>query len=543
MAVLSAVEITAWLANPRAIRGCLVEAGVRLFGAGADSTMYISSFSYTTGPSEVPANQYYESILNGGLKYTEKLDLEGVPALAIGDIELKNPNGEFDAWLDHTWINKPIKVYIGDPQWPRDSFFLIFDGVISDIDSRNKTFLNLKIKDKLARINTPINELAYSNVAPYPDSTNVTPYRNLTDPNSTIPDVPLCLLFGECFNITPVLIDTGNLIYLCHYGPIKGIVEVRDNGVPLSTSSYTVSLSTGTIKMLYKPEGAITVSLQGDNLSQPWDTFASGVTYRQTVGSIIHRLVTGYGKSVPDGTTGGATSTPSTERFQESDIDLTNFAAFETANPTPVGVFCSGRENLLLTCQQLANSVGAQLYVTRLGKLRLTKISVPPIGTPFVIDESHIKVNTFQIARRTAVQGSVKLTFCKNYTVQTGLLTRIPDEHKTWFAEPSATVLKADGPTITKYGLTALPVPQDTLLITQPPAYAEALRRLNLYKVPHNIYKFKGSSELLDLKLGDTVQLVNSRFGLTGAVDVGVGTVVSLQPDWSNCEVDVEVLV
>ncbi len=542
---LTAAEITAWLADPKAIRGCIAEATVRVFGAGSDSTRYLSSFSYTTGQSDTPANQYYEPIIKGGLQYTEKLDVEALPSLSVGDLELNNDSGEYDSWLNDNWVNKYIKVYIGDPQWPRDSFFLVFDGVISDIDSRSKGVLNLKVKDKLARLNTPINELTYANISPYPDSSNVTPYRNLTDPNSTVPDLGIPLLFGECFNISPVLIDTGNLIYMCNYGPIAGIIEVRDNGVPLSTSSYTEGLSTGTIKMLYKPEGQITISAKGDNVSQTWDIFPNGATYRRTVASIIHRLVTGYGKSVPDGTTGLPTTTPSADRFAETDIDLTNFTAFEndTTNYVPVGFYVTGKENLILTCQQLASSLGAQVYTTRLGKLRLSKITVPPTGTPIVIDESSIKVGTFQISRRTNIQGSVKLGFCKNWTVQTGLTTRIPDEHKQIFAEPSANVLKADGPTITKYSLTGYPTQQDTLLVTQPPAYAEASRRLDLFKVPHNIYKFTGFSELLDLKLGDAVQLINSRFGLTGDTGVGLGTVISLQPNWTTCQVEVEVFV
>jgi hypothetical protein len=543
MAALSAEQITAWLADPSARRGCIAEAGVRLVGAGSDSTKYISSFSYTSNPNDTPSNQYYEPIIIGGLKYTERLDVESFPSISVGDLELNNSSGEYDEWLDYTWVNKPIKVYIGDETWPRDQFFLVFDGIIADIDSRSRNSLNIKLKDKMARLNTPLFELTYSNIAPYPDVTNVTPYRDPTNPNSTTPDLSLCVAFGECFNITPILIDTGNLIYLCNYGPIKGIIEVRDNGVRLEENCYVESLSTGTFKMLYKPEGVLTASIQGDNVSQVWDSFAVGVTYRQTVGSIIRRIVTGYGKSVPNAITGGPTTVGSAERFTTGDIDTVNFAAFEAANPTPVGFFTNSRDNLLATCQSLASSIGAQVYTNRLGKLRLSKIAIPPIGTPFIIDESMIKRGKFQISKRTNVQGSVKLEFCKNYTNQTGLLSRIPDEHKEYYAEPCATVLVSSQESIAKYNLTGFPTPQSTLLITQPAAHAEATRRLNMFKEPHNIYKFTGSSELLDLELGDTVQLIHSRYGLTGIGNIGLGTVVSLQPNWMTSEVEVEVLV
>ncbi len=544
MPVLTDQQFTDWLNDPSAIRGTLIETDPLV--GGTPTIRYLSTINYTTSPTDSPSNISYDNIVIGGLKYTEKLNYQpsGSSGLSVGDIELDNPNGEISSWLNDIWTNRKIKVYVGDPRWPRDSFVLIFDGVVADIDTRSRTTLNIKIRDKLQRLNTPIFEMKYSDVAPYPDSSNVTPYTDPTNPISIVPEVFLPVVFGEVHNITPILIDTGNLVYIVNYGPTKGVIEVRDNGVPLQSNSYVFDATKGTIKMLFQPAGVLTCSIQGDNVSQSWDSFATGVTYRQTAGSIIRRLVTGFGKTLPDPVTGTPSTTPSPDRFVDgTDIDSTSFSTFEAANTQPIGIYSVSRENLLSTCQSIANSVGAQIYMSRQGKLKITKISSPPIGTPTIITESDMLFNTLQITDGTTVVGSIKLGFTKNWTVESGLLTNIPYDHKQLFAEEYSTVIKADYTTITNYSFTTYPPQENTYQITQPGAYAEADRRLNMYKEPHNVFTFTGFANLFNLTLGDTVQLISSRFGFNGDTGVGLGTVVSLQPDWTNGKIQVGVFI
>lgn len=545
MSVLTTQQFTDWLNDPSAIRGTLIE--VDPIVAGTPTTRYLSTINYTTSPADSPANIYYDSIVIGGLKYTEKLNYgpSTSAGLSVGDIELSNPNGEITSWLDDIWTNRRIKVYIGDPRWPRDSFVVIFDGVVAGIDTRNRGSINIKIRDKLQRLNTPIFELKYSDVAPYPDSSNVTPYTDPTDPVDIVPEVFLPVIFGEVHNITPIMIDTGNLVYMVNYGNTKGIIEVRDNGVPLEANAWTFDSTKGTIKMLFQPSGTLTCSVQGDNVSQSWDTFASGITYRQTAGSIIRRMVTGYGKTIPDPVTGTPTAIPSPDRFIDgTDIDSANFSAFEASNQQPIGFFSVSRENLLSSCQDIANSIGAQIYMSRQGKLRIIKIVSPPIGTPRIIDElADMMAGSLQISDRTTIVGSVKLGFTKNWTVETSLLTNIPYDHKQLFAEEYSTVIKADYNTINANNFTTYPPQENTYQITQPGAYAEADRRLSLFKIPHSVYSFTGFAPLFDLQLGDTVQILSNVYKMDGSAGIGLGTVVSLQPDWTNGKIQVGVFI
>lgn len=542
MLSLDTIFVKDWLESPTAIRGILVEVSVLKVGASTDSIRYLSSFSYTTSPSDSPANTEYESIINGGMKYTEKLDLFGNPILSGGDIEINNPNGEYDSWLLDTWTNRTINVYFGDPRWPRADFILIFSGVVSGVDSRNRNTINLQIKDKTQRLNTPISELKYADVAPYPNSSNQSAIHDPLDPLDTTPDVYLPTLLGEAHNITPVLIDAANGVYCINFGYIKGIIEVRDNGVPLSEESYEVDKTKGTIKILYPPAGVITISAKGDNLPQYWDSFPSGVIYRQTAGQLIRRLVTGYGKTVVDPATGQPTMIPSPDRFTDYDIDIDNFEQFELTHKQPVGVYSTSRENLLTICQQLASSVGAQLSMSRLGKLQLKSIVFPTANTTTrIIDGSNMLEKTLQIGSKTAIQGSIKLGFTKNWTVQNSLSTNLPYEHKVLFAQEYSTTIQSDAEVILANKLTAYPAQQDTLLLSQTDAFVEANRRLNIFKKVRTIYKFTGYAELLTLNLGDPITLINTRFGLTESN--GKGIVLSLSPDWVKSKIIVEVLI
>ncbi len=551
MTTLTAAEITAWLADPSAIRGTLIEVNVRLYGAGSDTTRYLSTFSYTTSPSDSPANTCYEAIVAGGLKYTEKMGVGTTPSLSVGDIELRNSDGELDSWLEDSWVNRSVKAYIGDVRWSRDKFFLIFDGIVSDVDSRNRNSINLKIRDKLQRLNTPITELKYEDVYPYPLGTNVTPVHNPLDPTNSIPQVAIPMCFGEVHNLSPVQIDPGNLGYIVHYGRVNDIIEMRDNGIPLSAGGYTLSATTGTITMNYMPAGQLTATIQGD---------APGGTFTSKIGPIIRNLVKNYGKVVPnpvapfgpttrDGSMisgsypnaplGHPVITPSTERFTDSDIDLTNFSAFESANTQDVGVYITGSDNLLSVCQQLANSVGAQLCMGRLGKLQLLKLKTPTVST-FEITEDDMVFNSLTVVSKVEIQGSIKLGYAKNWTVQQTILTNIPEDHRQLFAQQWLKVIATDAVTVNKYNLSTDPDQKDTLLLKQGDAQAEADRLLAIYKEPHKVFRLTGFSPLLDLKLGDEVTLTSTRFGLSAGK---LGTVISLQPDWQTAKVVVEVFV
>ena len=353
--------------------------------AGVDTTLYLSTKGYVSGAADTPANTVYMPAIAGGVQVTEEISLDGNAAMSYGDIELYNVSGERDAWLDYVWSNRTVKVYKGNLGAARSTFSLLFDGVVDDIGSSSRDRINLKIRDKLQRLNCPVSDAKLGGI-------------------TANTDVVLPLVFGEVCNITPLLTNPATLEYQVHNGAIESIIEVRDNGVTITT--FTANLTTGKFVLTAAPAGAITCSIQGDKPT----------TYANTISLLIQRLATAYGKA--------------TTRFISADLDTTNLATFESAHTQAVGTYLSGRENIITVMQDLAASVGAQVVITRAGKLALLQIAFPPSGTATALTNVDMVQSSLHIVRRMPVKSSVKLGFCKNWTVQTNLQTGIPESSK-----------------------------------------------------------------------------------------------------------------
>ena len=455
---------------------------------------YLSTVAYTTLPTDSPANRVYSPVVSGGVAFTETLPLDGSATLSVGDIELNNDDGLLDSWLDDIWVNKPIRIYIGDVSWVRADFRLIFAGIVDNINSRAANRLNISLRDKLQRLNTPVSETLLG---------GTTSNKNRL--------IPLC--FGEVHNVEPLLVDPATLKYKVHGSAIERLIEVRDNGVPVSVNE---SLVDGTFTLVAQQAGTITCSVQGDKPT----------TYSNRIADTITRLVTGYGKV--------------SDRLTTADIDTAQFAAFNTAHPQPVGVYLNDRSNVIEVCQQLASSVGAQISMSREGLLRLLKITLPATGTPLVVTPSDYVAKSLEIKERVDVKAAIKVGYCKNYTTQTGLNTGLPASHKDLFMQEYLSVTAKNQSVADTYKLNTEPVQTDTLLLTESDATAEANRLLTLWQQPRTVYKFVGYSHLLTVPLGQALTLVSPRFGLS---EGKTGIVVGIQSDWVSRRVTIEVLI
>ena len=220
----------AWLQDPTSIFGILVEVTVRDVVAATEKTLYLSNIGFMTTDASVS----YLPVISGGVSFTETLPTDGAPTISFGDIQLDNLNGELDTWLDSTkyiWVNRAIQVYIGDPVWScatiaevHTNFEKIFDGIVDDIDSKARDKVNIKVRDKLDRLNTPLT------------SNKIGTYGTWAA-GQTNQDTIKPLVFGEVFNITPLLIDPSTLEFMLCDGNTEGLIELRDNGAPIYNST------------------------------------------------------------------------------------------------------------------------------------------------------------------------------------------------------------------------------------------------------------------------------------------------------------------
>lgn len=482
------LEFLAWLDSPAAIRVVLVEVGVLV--GDVETTRLLADRPYSTDAG-VP----YLPIIRGGISFDESLPLDGQPSLSTGSIEIDNASGERDSWLVDVWRNRPIEVFIGDARWKtRAEFRRIFAGTVADIGARDASVLNLSLRDKLQRLNTPISEATLGG-------------------EGVNKDALLPLAFGEVFNVSPLLVDEAQHEYQVHDGPIERVIEVRDNGVPVGRTDV---LAAGRFQLLKSPDGQITASIQGDNPG----------TYRNTVGALVQRLATGYGTAE--------------DRFTVADLDVVQLAAFEAGHPQPVGLSIPDRGNVLAVCQQLAASVGAQVAMSREGLLRLLKIALPAAGVPRVVTDADMAAGSLRAASRTDVLAGVRLGYARNWTVQQSLETGIPAPHRELYEKDLLEVTANDAAVAARYRLHGEPERIDTLLLRAVDAQAEADRRLALWSVPRTVYTFTGFAALMLLELGQALTIVHHRYGMAAGV---TGQVIGIKTDWSSRRVAVEVLV
>lgn len=477
---LSDADFTAWLKRPDSIRTVLVEAVASI--GGSETTLYLSSRNYIDGA----AGRAYLAVISGGLSTNESLSLDGAPSISYGDIELENNSGERDAWLDYVWSNRAAAVYVGDPTWPRSDFRLVFAGVVDDITVRSRTRLALRLRDKLERLNVPVTEATLGGATSNKDRL-------------------LPLLLGDAANVEPLLTDPTALTYKFHDGAAQDLHEVRDGGTPITT--YTTNLAAGTFTLTAAVIAQITCTARG---AKP------GGTYANTIGALVQWLVLNYG--------------PASTRLSAGDLDATQLAAFATACPQVVAKYLRDRENLLTVCQQLAGSVGAQVVMTSTGLLRLVRLALPATGTPTVVTAADMQKDSLVIGQRPAVRATCKLGYARNHTPQSsGLLAGLPASSLALMGEEWQSVTATDATVASAYKLAAAPVLEETCLVQQAEATAEANRRRDLWKTQRAVYKATYLPHLLLAELGDAITITHDRYGLGGGK---TGLVISIERDW-----------
>lgn len=688
--MITDAQFTAWLKDTSAVRCVLVYAEVVTNG-GVPTVRRLSNFPYTTSDSDIDPNVSFMPIITGGIKITQSISIDGSVSMSFGDIQLANYDGSIDSWLDDYWSMAPVSVYVGDVSWQTSDFREIGIFVASGIDSKGRDTVNIKLSDQIQRLNYPVSDAKLND--------GTTQADNL---------IPLC--FGECHNVSPVLTNAATSEYQVHNGAIAGILEVRDNGVPVSftpdvangkftlnqasvgtitasvqgallpanvlianpainTSAWSKLATTSTVVstdppfpgytvyglianttvtqhfvysdvtmptgstvnalayfkippsttttsfvlniqgkeggsylyceytpstgVLFKTATGVTVGggyfngavvkdvgngwyglfmagnpdptsttyririrwkqswqdsyagdgstvgiyvagpiMQGGTLpltSSPYNTSTGTAIYRHTIADIVVALTTGYGSS------------NATNRFDKStDFDFEEMARFILANQQPVGIYLKDRTNVIDACNQLASSVGARL-VYGLSGAKFVKLDPnSPSSNTTAITTSDILERSLQISSMPAVEASVKIGYCKNWTVQDTVADGVVSEHKTLYAEEYLTVTRVDTTAQTNYNLFSDPVEQDTLLAVDTDAISEANRRLAIFNTQRKILKYTTFYEYLFEQVGGFQTITHPRFGLASGK---TGQIVSMSFDLTSPHVDFEVLI
>lgn len=199
---------------------------------------YLSNGGYTSRAWDSPASQFYTGCITKVPTFRREMSLalSGQATVGFGSLGVSNPRtgevtsaGVRDDWLRMKWKRDNVKVYLGDPTWPKHDFRLIVLGRLGQPTAPEAGEIDFPITDLLGLLDQPFQTNAYSSG---PMSGQMKPY--------------LC---GWVNFMEPVPISDSTLEQQLHDGAIEQVGDVYDDGVSLTSSDTvgSVNASTDTI--------------------------------------------------------------------------------------------------------------------------------------------------------------------------------------------------------------------------------------------------------------------------------------------------------
>lgn len=459
---------TDWLANPDATRILLAE--VRSYDT-TENVHYLSSGEYQTEVGDTPASTYFTPSIVGNPVFNRQLRsiFDSKSVLNWGGLDIKNHDGGFDLWLGYAWDGRQIILKIGDPAWDYDQFIIVLTGVIHGLEVINDTTLRLVFRDRMAELDIPTQPNDFS--------------------SGFAENEPIPMAYGELKNITPVLIDDVLKKFKIHDGQIDGISTVYENG---SSVGFAPDLPNGEFTLDADPAGKITCDCTG---AKP------GGTYYTKAGDIIKDLVTRVGPWIdPD------------------DLETASFTALNTDAPQPLGVYVSKRRNLLDVIEEIMESVGGFYGLTPSGKLDLQRWKVP--GVPVLTVDRSDTLGKLRVELLNLPRWKTQLGYEKNWSIQVdGIAGIVTPARQAWLGKEYRVVTSKDATIKTRHLGATAPDVRGTFINNVADAQAEADRLQALFGVQRIRYRVTAFSGPFQVKIGDTVTLIDDFYGLSAGKD------------------------
>jgi len=458
-----------WLKRPGLFRCILVEA--QYIEAGITKTLYLSNHAFRSLPSDNTPNIAYKNLLNVGstLTFSQRMSvaLFGKTDTSTGAIEFfLHPS--LESLINNAdFAGQTIKVFIGDPTWPRDNFIEKFIGLSKSIDPIDDNRARITFSDYSATLTTPV-------------------LTNLVS-SGTNKDVfkPRC--FGQCFNIEPVLLDAVTRIYQINDGAIQAVSQVRESGFIIASTNYIVNLTAGTITINKNVTGRLTLDCQGH--------VEAGV-YLSTAEQIINYL-----------------------------LGLANQSNALDSNVLPtytLGLYIKKQRNIDDCIDELCKSVGGNWYFDALSQFRVQHYTGVSVTSTSNVNSGQIKQASLRIKQRFAAVKQLTLGYQKNFTPQAeGLAAAITENSPELAALFQNKESVVNGTNNIVNSSAAINSEISTLIANLNDAQTELNRRLMLIKVPRTIYECE--TTLKTHTQGETTTVTYPKYFLAGKNAVVVG--------------------
>src|ERR1700741_3962187 len=205
----------------------VIELTAAVDSSGTLRTFYLSTDSFTTLPTDTPANISFDPrIVDPGNisihAYADASTTGQAAQLQAGEITLANADGALDGWLNYSFDGRPLVIREGDASDPYPGGFTeLFVGVTDSLDA-TWTNMVIAIKDKQFLFDNPVLTNTYL-------GNNVLP-NGVEGTTADLFGQPKPQVFGTVYQVSPKLINTSLLTYQVNDGSVVSIAAVYDRG-------------------------------------------------------------------------------------------------------------------------------------------------------------------------------------------------------------------------------------------------------------------------------------------------------------------------
>lgn len=235
-----------WLRNPASVCIYLVELDY-VGDSGGSPQVYTLKLATAPYPP-------YRNVVRTIPSFSRQIgdNFTGATTASYGEIELDNSDGLLDSWITLNISGRKVRLFQGDPAWPRERFRLVAQCLTEIVTSSDWDGITIRLRAQDFGSNLPI-------------QTNLIP----TTTTQTVANVVIPKAFGTVFNIDPAVLDATNQVYQWNDGATTSVTDVRDGGVSFRTNQVLVTSVSGNIQTCPSAHG-----------------FVAGTRVRSDVGSL-----------------------------------------------------------------------------------------------------------------------------------------------------------------------------------------------------------------------------------------------------------------
>ena len=469
-----------WIAQP-ALRCFLIEA--TYLESGQSKTLRRATMAYRSKASDTPALMPYPDTIIGMGDFTRDMTeaFVGFSTSGAGAIELFLDDEVKRLITQGNFAGQAVTIKAGSPDWPLAQFgTLIKHAISAGLEQVDDSTVKLTFRDRASVFDKPLLTATYTSITAKGE------YK------------PMCL--GQCFNISPVLIDANAKQYQVNNGPVEAITQVRENGLSIP---FTANLTEGTFTTVNAVKGRITADVKGHKHSGSWLKNATQlVNYLLSTLSLVPTTDVGV---LPD---------------------------------HQVGVYVTDNTQIKAILDELVTSVGGAWLYNRHNQFRIIRYTGPGTVT-HTLSLDEYEDNTLRPIRRIEPLKSIKLGYGKNFTPQADGLAGSVRETRPATArlyEKEFSYSESKNSPITTQFPEAQAITVPSALVNEADCQAESDRRKALAASVRHVWELTAFATPFTFNLGETIKVQ------TGRNHFLTGVITRLVDDYDDESVQVELV-